>query len=245
MAAPHPPGGLRRYSRYLTALLFMLPALVVLGVWVIYPAVYTIVRSFYGQQGYIGNWVGIDNYKALFTTSALTTAIKNNALWVAVVPALVTAVGLIFATMTERVGWSVAFKTVIFLPMAISAFATGVTWRLMYQQDPSVGAIDALGKVFSDAVSPAGVLSSASPSIPALQTTGSGTLVLKTPLHPGGVARLGLTAIPPQQVPKGAEQAVTPPAKDGRHRRRRLARLQAGWRHSPARSRRASWACPA
>ena len=215
MAAPRAPGGLRRYSRYLTALLFMLPALVVLGVWVIYPAVYTIVRSFYGQQGYIGNWVGLDNYRALFSTSALTTAIKNNALWVAVVPALVTAVGLIFATMTERVGWSVAFKTVIFLPMAISAFATGVTWRLMYQQDPSVGAIDALGKVFSDAVSPAGVLSSASPSIPALQATGSGTLVLKTPLHPGGVARLGLTAIPPQQVPKGAEQAVSPPAKEG------------------------------
>ncbi len=215
MAAPRAPGGLRRYSRYLTALLFMLPALVVLGVWVIYPAVYTIVRSFYGQQGYIGNWVGLDNYRALFSTSALTTAIKNNALWVAVVPALVTAVGLIFATMTERVGWSVAFKTVIFLPMAISAFATGVTWRLMYQQDPSLGAIDALGKVFSDAVSPAGVLSSASPSIPALQATGSGTLVLKTPLHPGGVARLGLTAIPPQQVPKGAEQAVSPPAKEG------------------------------
>jgi ABC-type sugar transport system permease subunit len=132
VGAPPAPGGLRRYSRYITALLFMLPALVVLGVWVVYPAVYTIVRSFYGQQGYLGNWVGIDNYKALFTTSALTTAIKNNAIWVAVVPALVTAVGLIFAVLTERVRWLVAFKTVVFLPMAISAFATGVTWRLMY-----------------------------------------------------------------------------------------------------------------
>ena len=118
----------------------------ILGVWVVYPAVYTILRSFYGQSGYLGNWVGLDNYKALFTTSTLTTAIKNNAIWVAVVPALVTAVGLIFAVLTERVRWSVAFKTVVFLPMAISAFATGVTWRLMYQQDPSQGAINALGK---------------------------------------------------------------------------------------------------
>jgi alpha-glucoside transport system permease protein len=215
VAAPPAPGGLRRYSRYITALLFMLPALVVLGVWVVYPAVYTIVRSFYGQQGYLGNWVGIDNYKALFTTSALTTAIKNNAIWVAVVPALVTAVGLIFAVLTERVRWSVAFKTVVFLPMAISAFATGVTWRLMYEQDPSLGAVDALGKVFVDAVNPPGVLASASPSTPALQTTGSGTLVLKTPLRAGGVARLGLTAIPPQQVPKGAKQAVTPASRQG------------------------------
>lgn len=215
MAAPPAPGGAGRYSRYVTALVFLLPALVLLGTWLVWPLVYTTIRSFFGQQGFFGNWVGIDNYKALFTTSALTTAIKNNAIWVAVVPALVTAIGLIFAVLTERVRWSVAFKTVVFLPMAISAFATGVTWRIMYQQDPSQGAVNALGKVFVDAVNPPGVLSSASPSIPALQATGSGALVLRTPLHPGGVARLGLTAIPPDQVPKAAKQAVLPAAKPG------------------------------
>src|SRR5205085_294538 len=209
------PGGGARRGRYLTAGIFLMPALVLLGVWLLYPLVYTIIRSFFGQQGFFGNWVGIDNYKALFTTSALTTAIKNNAIWVAVVPALVTAIGLIFAVLTERVRWAVAFKTVVFLPMAISAFATGVTWRLMYQQDPSQGAINSLGKVFADAVSPPGVLSSASPSIPGLQATGSGTLVLKTPLAPGGVARLGLTAIPPADVPSSAKQAVSPAPKAG------------------------------
>src|SRR5690348_594156 len=185
-----------------------------LGVWMVYPAVYTIIRSFFGQTGFIGHWVGIDNYRTLFTTSTLTTAIKNNAIWVAVVPALVTAIGLIFAVLTERVRWSVAFKTVVFLPMAISAFATGVTWRIMYQQDPSLGAVNALGKTISDAVSPPGVLSSALPSVPALQPSGGG-LLLKTPLHPGGVALLGLTAIPPDQVPGGATQAVAPNAKPG------------------------------
>ena len=69
--------------------------------------------------------------------------------------------GLLITVLTERVRWAVAFKTVIFLPMAISAFATGVTWRLVYQQDPSVGAANALGKVIVDAVNPPGVLSSA------------------------------------------------------------------------------------
>ena len=76
----------------------------------------------------------------------------------------VTAFGPIFAVLTERVRWAVAFKTVIFLPMAISAFATGVTWRIMYQQDPNVGAINALGKAAKGVFSPAGVLASASPS---------------------------------------------------------------------------------
>jgi len=185
-----------------------------LGVWMMYPVVYTIIRSFFGPQGFLGHWVGISNYKTLFTTSTLTTAIKNNAIWVAVVPALVTAIGLVFAVLTERIRWAVAFKTVVFLPMAISAFATGVTWRIMYQQDPGLGAINALGKTVSGVFSPAGVLSSALPSTPSLQSQ-AGALVLKTPMHPGGVALLGLTGIAPDQVPKGAVQAVTPAAKPG------------------------------
>src|SRR6185437_15051693 len=102
--------------------------------------------SFFGQTGFIGTWVGIDNYKHLWHDASLRTAIKNNIIWVAVVQAFVTAIGLLFAVLTERVRWSVAFKTVVFLPMAISAFATGVTWRIMYQQDPGQGAINALGK---------------------------------------------------------------------------------------------------
>ena len=185
-----------------------------LGVWMVYPAVYTIIRSFFGQHGFIGTWVGIDNYKTLFTTSTLTTAIKNNAIWVAVVPATVTAVGLVFAVLTERVRWAVAFKTAVFLPMAISAFATGVTWRIMYQQDPNLGAINALGKVVSGVVSPAGVLSSALPSTTSLQTRG-GAMIQKTTVQPGGTTLLGLTGIPPDQVPHGARQAVTPAAKPG------------------------------
>jgi alpha-glucoside transport system permease protein len=211
---PLPDAGPGRAGRYLTGALFLLPAAFVLVVWVIYPAIYTIVRSFFGRHGYIGTWVGIDNYRHLFTTHVLITAIKNNAIWVLVVPAFVTAIGLIFAVLTERVRWSVAFKTVVFLPMAISAFATGVTWRIMYQQDPDVGAANALVKSVKGVFSPAGVLSSALPSTSNV-VTHNGGMILKTPLHPGGVALIGLTAIPPDQVPAGAKQAVTPPAKSG------------------------------
>ena len=213
-AAPPPTGEPGRLGRYLIAAVFLAPALFMLTVWMVYPAVYTIVRSFFGPTGFFGHWVGIDNYRTLFTTSTLTTAIKNNAIWVAVVPAMVTAIGLVFAVLTERVRWAVAFKTVVFLPMAISAFATGVTWRIMDQQDPGLGAINALGKTISGVFSPAGVLSTASPSIPALQSSG-GALVLKTPTHPGGVALLGLTGIAPDQVPKSSVQAVTPAPKPG------------------------------
>ena len=212
-AAPPEAGGEGR-SRYRTGALFLLPAFILLGAWLVYPTIYTIVRSFFGPAGYLGTWVGIDNYRTLFTTSTLVTAIKNSAIWVAVVPAFVTAFGLLFAVLTERISWSVAFKTIIFLPMAISAFATGVTWRIMYQQNPDQGAINALGRTVSDAVTSPGVLSNALPSTTALQPQGGG-LVLKTPLHPGGVALLGLTGIAPTDVPQGAQQAVKPAGQSG------------------------------
>jgi alpha-glucoside transport system permease protein len=215
IAAAPPAGGDRRVGRFLTGGLFLAPALFMLGVWLVYPTVYTIVRSFFGPSGFIGGWVGIDNYKTLFTTSTLTTAIKNNAIWVAVVPALVTALGLIFAVLTERVRWAVAFKTAVFLPMAISAFATGVTWRIMYQQNPDQGAINALAKTVHGIFQPAGVLSQAFPSTPTVQSNGHGGLVLRTPLAPGGVALLGLVGMPASAVPAGAVQAVKPAAKPG------------------------------
>ena len=218
-AAPPPPAEPGRLGRYGVGAIFLAPAFILLGVWMVYPVVYTVIRSFFGQTGFLGHWVGIDNYKTLFvpfsySQNLLFKAIVNNLLWVAIVPALVTAFGLIFAVLTERIRWAVAFKTLIFVPMAISAFATGVTWRIMYQQDPDLGAINALGRSVSGVFSPAGVLSQALPSVPALQAQ-NGSVVLKTPLHPDSVALLGLTGIAPDQVPSGAAQAVAPPAKQG------------------------------
>ena len=212
-AAPPPDSGpgLRRYA---TGALFLGPALLMLTIWMVYPTVYTVVRSFFGVNGF-NKFVGIDNYKTLFTTPVLETAIKNNLVWVAVVPAFVTAMGLIFAVLTERVSWSVAFKTVVFLPMAISAFATGVTWRIMYQQDPNLGAVNAVGRVFADAINPTGVLADAQPSSPSLVGSASTGMRLTTPLHPQGVALLGLTGIPPDSMPSGAKQAVTPKPAPG------------------------------
>jgi alpha-glucoside transport system permease protein len=212
-AAPPPGGEPGAWQRYRMALIFLAPGAILLAIWVIYPTCYTIARSFFGKSGW-SDFVGIDNYKTLFTTDLLQTAIKNNAIWVAVVPALITAIGLVFAVLIERIRWSIAFRLAVFMPMAISLFAAGVIWRLMYQQDPDLGAVNAGIAVVKDAVNPPGVLSNAAPSTPALsgnpQKTG---LVLKTPVHPGSVALLGVTAINVTEIPETAKQAVQPPGK--------------------------------
>jgi alpha-glucoside transport system permease protein len=203
------PGFWRRNA---LAFAFLAPALFFLGIWIVYPTIRTIIRSFFSDSG--NQFVWFDNYQQLFTTPVLQTAIENNAIWVAVVPALVTAIGLMFAVLTERVSWSLAFKTAIFMPMAVSAFAAGVTWRIVDIKDPDQGALNAGIRVVKDAVSPPGVLSEASPSTPSLTPKGGG-IVLRTPLRPGQVTRLGLTGIPPDGVPSGAVQAVNPRPKPG------------------------------
>jgi alpha-glucoside transport system permease protein len=205
------PAALRRYGM---ALVFLAPAVFLLSVWIVYPTLRTIRDSFYNRDG--SKFVWFDNYQAIFTSDFITTAIKNNAIWIAVVPAFVTAIGLIFAVLTERVSWSVAFKTVVFMPMAISLFAAGVIWRIMDQREPDRGAVNAGIAVIKDAISPPGVLADALPSTDALTGTPKTGLTLKQPVEPGGTATLGLTGIPPEDVPAGAAQAVTPePLENG------------------------------
>ena len=202
-----------RWRDYLVAAGFLAPALILLGVWIVYPALRTAGRSFFNADG--SKFVWFDNYKSIFTSDFIVTAIKNNAIWIGVVPALVTAIGLVFAVLVERVRWSVGFKLIVFMPMAISLFAAGVIWRIMDQKEPDRGAVNAVIGVAKDAVSPAGVLSEALPSTPTLAGSPGQGLVLQTALHAGSVARLGLTAIPADGVPAGAEQAKEPDPVSG------------------------------
>jgi alpha-glucoside transport system permease protein len=203
--------GLR--ERYGVPAAFIAPALLFLGVWIVYPTIRTIIRSFYDRSG--DKFVGVDNYQKLFSDDTLFTAIKNNFYWLLVVPALVTAIGLIFAVLLERVRFATAFKVAVFMPMAISLFAAGVIWRLMYEKDPDQGTVNAAVAVVKDAIQPSGVLSAARPSTDKLQGGPEGGLVLQEPLQPGSVAQLGLTAIREADVPADAEQAVVPEALAG------------------------------
>jgi alpha-glucoside transport system permease protein len=209
-----PPAGRGRdWRSYAVALGFLAPTILFLGLWIVYPAVDTFKRSLYSRSG--DDFVGFDNYQQIFTSDVLFTAVKNNAIWVLVVPFLVTAIGLVFAVLTERIAWSVAFKTAVFMPMAISAFAAGVTWRIMYQQDPEQGAINAAIAAVKDAVDPPGVLSDAAPSTEALVGDPEGGIELAEPVKAGDVASLGLTRISADEVPDDAAQAVLPEPLQG------------------------------
>src|SRR5207247_1692782 len=95
-----------------------------------------------------------------------------------------------------RISWAVAFKTAVFMPMAISLFAAGVIWRIMDQQEPSRGALNGLIGAVHDAFSPPGVLADASPSIPSLPGSPAAGTVLKPPVRTGTGAPAATSADP-------------------------------------------------
>lgn len=210
--APPAPRG-RRWRQYGLALGFLGPALVLLGVWIVYPTISTVYRSFFDRSG--DSFVGLDNYRTLFTSDVLVTAIKNNFLWVLVVPATVTAFGIVFAVLTERVGWAVAFKTAVFMPMAVSAFAAGITWRIMYIKDPNLGAVNAGIEAARSVFVEPGALSGARASTDALEgSVDEGFQTVET-VTPGQAVLLGLTAVRQTEIPDTAELAMMPEPLQG------------------------------
>jgi alpha-glucoside transport system permease protein len=208
--APKPPS---RFRASAPALAFLAPAIFFLAVWLVYPTIRTVIRSFYSDQG--NEFVGLDNYERLFRDDIIFTAIKNNALWALIVPAAVTAIGLIFAVLTEKIRWSVAFKVVVFMPLAVSLFAVGVIWRIMYQQDPDRGAINAAIVAVQDTFQERGVLSRANPSTEDVEGSRSRGFVLQETVRPGDVALLGLTAIRSPEIPESATDAARPEPVQG------------------------------
>ena len=94
--APPDGGEPGRGRAYAVTAMFLAPAVILLAVWILYPLLYTIWRSFYDRSG--NNFIWLDNYKTLFSTDTTRTAIKNNAIWLAVVPALVTAIDRVLAS---------------------------------------------------------------------------------------------------------------------------------------------------
>jgi alpha-glucoside transport system permease protein len=132
----------RRWAAGLRPWLWLAPALTFLGVFLVYPTISTIIRSFQNRRG--DAFVGLDNYQWFFSQSDTLIALRNNALWVVLLPLLVVGIGLLVAVLVDRVRYESSVKTVVFLPLAISFVAASVIWRFMYELDPNIGTLNAV-----------------------------------------------------------------------------------------------------
>ncbi|MGH9264808.1 MAG: carbohydrate ABC transporter permease [Acidimicrobiales bacterium] len=125
----------RHYREGVRPYVFVGPALVILSVFLVYPVINTILISFQDAQSQ--DLVGLDNYRFVFTDDSMLRAIRNTVGWIVLVPLVAVTIGLVFATLADRLrrGEAVA-KSLIFLPMAISFVGAAVVWRFIYSFRP-------------------------------------------------------------------------------------------------------------
>lgn len=130
--------------------LWLAPTLALLGVFLVYPSLDTLRRSFLDERS--EKFVGFDNYQFIIdnpTPLAADThsALLNNVLWLTLFTVVCVGLGLFMAVLTSRVRYEAAAKAAIFVPMAISFVAVSVIWRFMYDIQTDVGTVNA---VFSE-----------------------------------------------------------------------------------------------
>ncbi|WP_432097389.1 carbohydrate ABC transporter permease [Streptomyces sp. bgisy100] len=210
-----PRGRGTKGTRPWVAACFLLPALVLLGALVVYPIGYSLVRSFFGADG--SGFVGLDNFAEVFTDPDSLTAVRNNLIWVIVAPAVSTALGLIYAVLTERIRWGTAFKLVVFMPMAISMLAAGIIFRLVYEQDPDRGVANAVWVGVHDTFTESAAYPGARPGPRTeLRPSGGGSFTSTSPLADGVPADVPLVGVPAAKLPSGAAAARPAPRAAGK-----------------------------
>jgi alpha-glucoside transport system permease protein len=196
-------------ERRLVALVFLGPAVLTIVVLIGYPMAYTAWLSLHSSRG--GGFVGLDNYVRIFTTPETRRAIVNNAVWVVAAPAIVAALGLVFAVLTERVRRSTALRVILFMPMAISFLAAGVTFRLVYDEDPDRGVLNAVVVAVHDVFAPPSKFYGATPRDgTGLDPAGGGyqTAAVVAASQPVAMPLIGL---PQNRIPADATRAAMPP----------------------------------
>ncbi|MCV2875456.1 sugar ABC transporter permease [Rhodobacteraceae bacterium XHP0102] len=128
--------------------LFLFPAIFALTLYLAYP-VFETLRLSLTDRSLGGAFVGLDNYTQMAHDPKFWEALRNNFLWLLIVPAASTAFGLLAAQLTDRISWGNIAKSLIFMPMAISFVGAAVIFKLVYDARPEdVAQIGILNAVY-------------------------------------------------------------------------------------------------
>ena len=116
---------------------YILPAVAMIALYVVYPGIQTIVYSFANAQS--TQFVGTQNYTKLLSSSGFRDTVLTTLVWVIVAPLAAVLLGLLVATLVDRLrpGGEKTAKTIVFFPMAISAVGAATVWRFVYAYAPA------------------------------------------------------------------------------------------------------------
>jgi alpha-glucoside transport system permease protein len=134
--------GGRRGDR-IVAYSYLAPTLLMLLIGLVYPGVRTIYESFFDAAGDL--FIGLDNYKTIFTDKDQLTVLTNTAVWVLLTPFVATAIGLLYAILVDKARMESFAKALIFLPMAISFVGASIIWKFIYAYRPDQADVQQIG----------------------------------------------------------------------------------------------------
>jgi raffinose/stachyose/melibiose transport system permease protein len=131
--------------RWGSSLPFLLPALVIYGLFALYPMVDALWLSFFDWDGVSADreWVGLENYVQIFTRDPVFwTAVQNSLIWVVLSLIIPTAIGLAFAVaLDQRLRGRNVLRAALYLPAIIASIAVATMWSWMY--NPIFGLVNA------------------------------------------------------------------------------------------------------
>jgi alpha-glucoside transport system permease protein len=124
---------------------FVVPAVAVVALYLIYPTAGTVVESFTEVPEGAGP---LTNYTQAFTNEEVLLAMRNNLIWLLVAPVVSVTIGLAFAALVDRVKRESLAKSLVFMPLAVSFVGASVIWRFMYAWKPpgqsQIGVLNAI-----------------------------------------------------------------------------------------------------
>ena len=130
-----------RFARPLTIAIFLGPAAVLLLAGLVIPVIRTVYLSLF--NGSSSRFVGGDNYEWAFTASPIQKVLINTLLWIVVAPVVTTVIGLAMALLVDRMRRQAFYKSLIFMPMAVSFVGASFIWRFVYEargpEQPQIG----------------------------------------------------------------------------------------------------------
>ncbi len=114
---------------------FLAPALILLLIGLVYPTILTAIAAFQNNRG--NRFVGVENFQWIFTQPTGIRVVVNTIIWVLIVPAVSTAIGLAYAVFIDKSRGEKFFKILVFMPMAISFVGASIIWKFVYTARPA------------------------------------------------------------------------------------------------------------